>query len=102
MNKKNDGKCGDLMSHTPGPWEIDNCGTHIEIHDSEMNICVIDVNSRPSTEREDNARLIAAAPDLLKAAEKIIPALQPPTNHEKIEKAFFDLSKAIKKARGKS
>jgi hypothetical protein len=67
------------LTHTPGPWTY--CyspytaqdGHEIpafEVHGDEK---VCDTNEdRPAGEQEANARLIAAAPDLLEAAEKVI------------------------------
>ena len=64
--------------HTPGPWEVswDKYGKESEIHGkSELNdgpICIIphdDVTESGAEEQLANARLIAAAPELLEALE---------------------------------
>ncbi len=54
------------MSHTPGPWEIDTQGDGIygaqrTVH--AARICTLTHHSR----MEANARLIAAAPEMLEA-----------------------------------
>jgi hypothetical protein len=66
-------------AHTPGPWIYEYSpwtaqdGKEIpafEVHGTEK---VCDTNeNRPAEEQEANARLIAAAPDLLEAAELVI------------------------------
>ena len=65
------------MSHTPGPWTINRCiiGMTIPtygIAGAGITGWVADVNAacwKPIAEVEANARLIAAAPDLLKALQ---------------------------------
>ena len=76
--------------HTTGPWsingnKIDGNGYHIA-----------SINSHGTTEGKANARLIAAAPDLLAALEMVM---------EKYSKnldgfAFEQVFQAIKKAKG--
>ena len=61
------------QKHTPGPWRFDG------IEDGEMRLSAeswgwfarvcIEVDEAPSNEGQANARLIAAAPDLLAALE---------------------------------
>lgn len=65
------------MSHTKGPWRIGKIATHVE-SDSGEGICSTGgyqnntENQWELNERQQaNARLIAAAPDLLEALEKI-------------------------------
>lgn len=64
------------MAHTPGPWKIDeNCPTdhgRICIHDAEIDLHICEAISGMFGKNgtvEDNARLIAAAPDLLEACK---------------------------------
>lgn len=68
-------------THSPGPWIYDyspyTCchnGEEIpafEIHGDEAKICDTNEN-RPREEQEANARLIAASPELLEAAERVV------------------------------
>ena len=70
--------------HTPGPWNIDEklegqtCITSKQ-HDSfaEPIICrVFDSSHVPLHEQEANARLIAAAPELLEALLALLPGAE--------------------------
>jgi hypothetical protein len=70
------------VTHTPGPWLYQYSpytaqdGHEIpafEVQGDEYKVC--DTNEdRPAAEQQANALLIAAAPDLLEAAEKVIAA----------------------------
>lgn len=59
-----------MNKHTPGPWNIDNHPDQIWITDSDNNSAICKVMHMRS-EAEANARLIAAAPDLLEALDQI-------------------------------
>ena len=66
------------MTHTPGPWKVAtlggcywgrDCKGHIDVESADGTL----ITTAPlPMERIDDARLIAAAPDLLKLAEHII------------------------------
>ena len=66
----------EAMKHTPGPWSVEKgdpeCGNygwyvcHPDTVDEESAICNL------SVEAEANARLIAAAPELLEALKECI------------------------------
>jgi hypothetical protein len=68
------------VTRTPAPWSYQYSpytaqdGHEIpafEVHGDDVKVC--DTNEdRPSVEQEANAQLIAVAPDLLEAAEKVI------------------------------
>ncbi len=60
------------MAHTPGPWEITSSAgyTGHGVNARGKRVCSINSNSPlPHTERDANARLIAAAPELLAACQ---------------------------------
>jgi hypothetical protein len=70
-------------AHTPGPWSVgeDNVGDGCNIRDANGNRVAHTATSRNhGTEKIDpaeakaNARLIAAAPDLLKALKELLDA----------------------------
>ena len=94
--------------HTPGPWRADNGddGSGIpgwNIFGDRVSICSMgDYTEYHKEINPHNARLIAAAPDLLAACEAVDKMLAGPA-------AMFDLNgmrnilrPAIAKARGKS
>jgi hypothetical protein len=49
------------MKHTPGPWVASGNGVHFGTE------CVATTHMEPREQRQADARLIAAAPDLLEA-----------------------------------
>ena len=70
-----------MSEHTPGPWRIGLAhmqgAIRIEAEDSP-HIGSVRYSQNPKLNRERgeaNARLIAAAPDLLAAAKEMIPAI---------------------------
>lgn len=64
-----------MTSHTPGPWFVGGETDHGEIlicSDARPTICAVDPGAREWC-TQANARLIAAAPDLLDALQSILP-----------------------------
>jgi len=67
-------------AHTPGPWRHDwqfivapdSAGIHLDIYIAEIAETDEDGRVASPEQQEANARLIAAAPDLLEAAELVI------------------------------
>lgn len=61
------------LNHTPGPWKAHYFETYYEVWNETHRICLIE---SPANLGEDiaNARLIAAAPELLLACELLIQA----------------------------
>lgn len=89
------------MSHTKGDWvAIKNIGTP-STHRIESSMCVTiaDVYEKADNSHAANAKLIAAAPDLLDALNGVLAN----TALNKIDNASFDCAvKAIEKATGNS
>jgi hypothetical protein len=91
------------VGHTPGPWRYDSRededNNDFEIHTPEFEKWVALVkSSQVGDSGEANARLIAAAPDLLEALEQVI-------RHGLIEQDGYEtvlrqVHSAISKARG--
>jgi hypothetical protein len=93
-------------THTPGPWVYhyspyighnDEEIPAFELHGDEAKIC--DTNEdQPWEEQEANARLIAASPELLEAAEKVV------SRWEKgdLAEAVRELDAAIATAKGRT
>src|SRR5260370_27566244 len=66
------------VRHTPGPWIIVKHGTDMDIEtrqDSGMVCCVATAWTR-GDRQEANARLIAAAPELLEALSDLMKSCQ--------------------------
>jgi hypothetical protein len=67
------------MTHTPGPWWVDEDGDYLCVCEGEVNDCgereeiATLACNRPSHRhcQPDNARLIAAAPELLAACKRL-------------------------------
>ena len=63
-----------MSAHTPGPWGLD--GNLIEGPDGERVACIT-AYSRRTPKQKANARLIAAAPELLEALRGLLNAPDP-------------------------
>ncbi len=94
--------------HTPGPWAIDDGlttrmgGPRIIAPNSKEAIADLWETSRVGTSAEANARLIAAAPDLLHAVKCMKAAfVRHPGNPEERKDALIKAIEAIAKAEGK-
>lgn len=87
-------------------WQIntrkDSEGEHIQIstHDSKDTICIIDSNL-------DHARLIASAPEMLEALERVVEEYSQDTSNEskgaliaRIDNANHFIKEILKKAKG--
>ena len=100
-----------MTKHTPGPWTIDTrfhvyaildpTGQEITFQDTAPQEDCGSVTSRGRTaeETQANARLMAAAPDLLEAAEE---AARWWDNQESLDSApwIYAIREAIAKAKG--
>lgn len=75
------------MKHTPGPWEADGGDVFSKEGRKYIALTILDV---PKKERMANARLIAAAPELLEAAKDALELLTGLTIPEvkKLQKAI--------------
>lgn len=73
-----------MSKHTPGPWHVilsDNATPHVthehgynftDISDVSSRVCVMPAEITYSYNSLANARLIAAAPELLEALEEVV------------------------------
>lgn len=86
--------------HTPGPWvAVARTNAYIDIEAPEQQgYSAKKVASTSLTNHEANARLIAAAPELLKAIEGLLNALPSATTHPAIKAARAAISKATGEA----
>ena len=94
-------------THTPGPWFIDGTASDdcLDVYHHNGRICMIYCDSTQNPTAEDlaeaeaNARLIAAAPDLLAALSNII--LSSDANcGDSLANAIEAARNAINKAKG--
>lgn len=83
--------------HTPGPWHVD--GIHVG---SEAYIVARVEAFEPRAEREANARLIAAAPELLAVVADLVATWDgyDETGPEPLDALVEQARAAITKARG--
>lgn len=60
-----------MNAHTPGPWRIESRGSHNPLIETDgLTVAEVLDDCHPDTEQQEaNARLIAAAPDLLEYAK---------------------------------
>jgi hypothetical protein len=89
-----------MSKHTPGPWHTLTVYADHEVRTSESQL--VAVVSALRCESEENARLIAAAPDLLEALELClsIVRLQNGNRHSDINEIIGTARSAIAKATG--
>jgi hypothetical protein len=99
------------MKHTPGPWLISTT-SEIESGDAWVvckldKLCVIvdDDNAPepsfwPSEHEQEDAHLIAAAPDLLAACELVLIELEKIPWHSSIRAITGHMRAVVEKARG--
>ena len=97
------------MGHTPGPWTPHGWGDNdYEIHAAEGTVCNVpgfDDDTAESDMAEHNARLIAAAPELLAALNQVLDVLTLCMDWQSIpglEDAVELATEAINKAEGRS
>lgn len=69
-----------MHEHTPGPWHLSPTGKYVRYGTPPHgpNIADTDVFGGPLAEGVANARLIAAAPDLLESLELLVGAVSAP------------------------
>jgi len=99
---------GEVMAkHTPGPWETKPETDYVPAQVWANGINIADVFGEDRMTRKANARLIAAAPELLEAGDAMLSALADYFLEcriadviEGLKKAGDNLAEAIRKAKG--
>jgi hypothetical protein len=92
-----------MSGHTPGPWTLHQPGSMRACdgrHDTEdgcRTLVEAEIIGVPRPEAEANAKLIAAAPELLQLLKEVVLTTLPPTSSW-VERAH----EAIAKAEGRS
>ena len=91
-------------NHTPGPWTfLQRAGRDCQVEVPGRRIATVYGNYTTDTERDANAALITAAPDLLAAALCTIAALtQPKLYPADAACAVKALTDAVTKSRGEA
>lgn len=96
--------------HTPGPWRIESWASILHICANGHTGAIADIHQdlgvpyndkEALAVRDANARLIAAAPDLLEAlqtATRLLRLLNAPGTNDPIEAAVYKANAAITKA----
>jgi len=101
-----------MSKHTPGPWETD-AAEHdspyqniLVMHGQHRAVCTVWIDDAPvqdfNAEQRANARLIAAAPDLLAFAQEFLADYQSDDGMASMKKYAGMAYAAIAKATGKS
>lgn len=81
-----------MTEHTPGPWKCDSSRVHTSIETNEgLHIAMVSYGNVTMEKHLANARLIAAAPELLEALEYYI---DNGDDHKAIDKARAAIAKA--------
>ena len=97
------------MEHTkatPGPWEVSIFNQQLGNSNKRQTLytikdCEISYSIHPTEEQEANARLIAAAPDLLEACKAAMTDLIFPSCGGTHGDLYAIIQKAVMKATGK-
>ena len=88
--------------HTPGPWSVEKSNLGPEIWNQNTRVARVNINHEYHADMVDdqaNARLIAAAPELLEALEAILEAMPAQMSLDG-EQLRSDAIAAIRKATG--
>ena len=98
---KDSTKTTEAARHTPGPWHAySGLGVDV-VNADEGRIEVVELRSQPPDTRVANARLIAAAPDMLEVCEELLKAYNIDICDAIAYKPAVEMARAaIAKARG--
>lgn len=100
----------EAIKHTPGPWNYDRSGYSLYVNSGRELVTALSMDGKRLETSEANARLIAAAPDLLEALKEATSALEwrwervanraAPVHETAIQEAYNQARAAIAKATG--
>ncbi len=93
-----------VAAHTPGPWDYTESSGYVWGEDEDTKVCMISFIPKQRDAMDANARLIAAAPEMLEALANINTLLtnapDAATLGAAVEQAITISRAAIQKARG--
>ena len=87
----------EAMKHTPGPWTYDRSGYSLYVNSGRELVTALSMDGKRLETSEANARLIAAAPDLLDA---LLMVLDDPNALDGRPRTYEYVRAAIAKATG--
>ena len=87
----------EAMKHTPGPWNYDRSGYSLYVNSGRELVTALSMDGKRLETSEANARLIAAAPDLLDA---LLMVLDDPNALDGRPRTYEYVHAAIAKATG--
>jgi len=89
----------EAMKHTPGPWNYDRSGYSLYVNSGRELVTALSMDGKRLETSEANARLIAAAPDMLDALQRAREVLLWNLGDDsRIDAAFDAVTAAINKA----
>lgn len=89
------------VKHTPGPWHFSSARTSCDFHVHQKSGVMIAVCGRSTAvENEANARLIAAAPELLAALKGFLDHVGGAADRD-LQSLLYQAEDAISKAEGR-
>ena len=89
--------------HTPGPWSVDDDWRGLYIGEAGKVLTLARITpGRSETETLANARLMAAGPKLLAAAQRALTVLEGIALIRHEQDALADLDAAIRQAKGEN
>ena len=86
-------------AHTPGPWQVFYMPASSDTDDEHHFALVANKNKSTFDENNSNARLMAAAPDLLEALQRLMPILNRAESNASGNPEWEDVSGRVNKAR---
>ena len=74
--------------YTPGPWITEHVGDCVEVVNEETLFTIARCGIKNGARSEANARLIAAAPELLEALEDVLSSEPGPSLNDRVRAAI--------------
>ena len=88
----------ETAKHTPGPWDIDSSRVHTSIEADGLHVAMVSYGNVTMETHLANARLIAAAPELLEVCEEFVRKCE--CGEARSQRSYAQMKAAIAKAKG--